>query len=47
MPVPGATFGSLISKIPMIRTIIIVPVFVPSLRLYSSSRIESGASELK
>lgn len=31
----------------MMRTIIIVPVFVPSFFLYSSSRIESGASELK
>ena len=30
MPVPGITLGSLISKIPMMRTIIIVPVFVPS-----------------
>lgn len=47
MPVPGITLGSLISKIPMMRTIIIVPVFVPSFFLYSSSRIESGASELK
>lgn len=30
MPVPGITLGSLISRIPMMRTIIIVPVFVPS-----------------
>lgn len=47
MPVPGITLGSLISRMPMMRTIIIVPVFVPSFFLYSSSRIESGASELK
>jgi hypothetical protein len=30
MPVPGITLGSLISRIPMIRTIIMVPVLVPS-----------------
>jgi hypothetical protein len=30
IPVPGITLGSLISRIPMMRTIIIVPVLVPS-----------------
>ena len=30
IPVPGMTLGSLISWIPMMRTIIIVPVLVPS-----------------